>query len=65
MGRRLTPGTNASAARWAAQTRKTYLQAVRAFLTWCEDQGAGLLQISPGLVGRYLGSPHETEYKAR
>lgn len=44
-----------------AQTRKTYLQAVRAFLGWCEQQGALLLGITPGLVGRYFaehsGSP--------
>jgi hypothetical protein len=34
---------------------------VRRFLAWCEGQGKGLLEITPGMVGQYLaglgGSP--------
>jgi len=37
-----------------ANTRKTYLRAVRVFLRWCDDQGIALQEISPGMVGRYF-----------
>lgn len=37
-----------------ANTRKTYLHAVRVFLRWCDDQGIALQEISPGMVGRYF-----------
>lgn len=37
-------------------TRRAYLRAVTYFLTWCEKQGIGLVQISPANVGRYMDS---------
>lgn len=42
-------------------TRKAYSHAVRLFLEWCEAQGTDLVNITPGLVGKYFnehpGSP--------
>jgi site-specific recombinase XerD len=42
-------------------TQKAYMRAVKAFLSWCDDQAIELASISPGMVGRYLvglgGSP--------
>ena len=37
-----------------ANTRKTYLHAVRRFLQWCETQGIALQEITPGMVGQYF-----------
>ncbi|APZ94543.1 tyrosine-type recombinase/integrase [Fuerstiella marisgermanici] len=37
-----------------ANTRKTYLHAVRNFLHWCDTEGVPLQEISPGMVGRYF-----------
>ncbi len=36
-------------------TRTAYLRAVRRFLGWCEERNVTLDQITPGLVGQYLG----------
>jgi hypothetical protein len=42
-------------------TQRAYLRAVKAFLVWCEGQGAELARVTPGMVGQYLvglgGSP--------
>ena len=35
-------------------TRRAYARVVRRFLTWCEDQGLDLPQVSPGLAGRFI-----------
>ena len=35
-------------------TRRAYARVVRRFLTWCEDQGLELPQVSPGLAGRFI-----------
>lgn len=35
-------------------TRRAYLHAVRHFLGWCEQYGADLPSITPGMVGRYF-----------
>ena len=35
-------------------TQGAYQGAVRRFLAWCEDRGAALPQITPGMVGQYL-----------
>lgn len=37
-----------------AHTRRSYLQAVRQFLHWCEQQCVDLPRITPGLIGRYF-----------
>lgn len=37
-----------------ANTRKTYLHAVRKFLRWCDAEQTALHEISPGSVGRYF-----------
>jgi integrase/recombinase XerD len=36
-------------------TRAAYLRSVKAFLAWCEQRRLQLPQITPGLVGEYLG----------
>ncbi len=36
-------------------TRAAYLRCVRVFLAWCEERQLSLQQITPGLVGEYLG----------
>ncbi len=42
-------------------TQQAYQRAVRRFLGWCDGQGKGLTEITPGMVGKYLvglgGSP--------
>ena len=35
-------------------TRTAYARQVSRFLTWCDDQGLELRQITPGLAGRFL-----------
>jgi len=35
-------------------TRKAYLHAVRCFLSWCELHDIELLDITPGMIGRYF-----------
>lgn len=35
-------------------TQKAYMREVRRFLAWADEQGLGLLEITPGLVGQYL-----------
>ncbi len=35
-------------------TRKAYLHALRVFSEWCHERGIELVQVMPGLVGRYL-----------
>ena len=35
-------------------TRRAYARVVRRFLTWCEDQGLDLPQVSLGLAGRFI-----------
>ena len=35
-------------------TQAAYLRAVKAFLAWCEERGAELPSITPGMVGQYL-----------
>lgn len=35
-------------------TRRSYLQAVTAFLSWCEQYQVELQAITPGLIGRYF-----------
>ena len=42
-------------------TRTAYAHQVSRFLTWCEDQGLELRQITPGLAGRFLD---QLPYKA-
>ena len=42
-------------------TRTAYAHQVGRFLTWCEDQGLELHQVTPGLAGRFLD---ELPYKA-
>ncbi len=37
-----------------AHTRKNYDHAVRRFLAWSEAQGLDLLDVTPGIVGRYF-----------
>ena len=44
-------------------TRTAYAHQVSRFLTWCEDEGLELHQVTPGLAGRFLdelpgGRPH-------
>lgn len=36
-------------------TRAAYLRCVRVFLVWCEERQLSLQQITPGLVGEYIG----------
>lgn len=38
-----------------AHTLRAYRHAATRFFAWCEEQGLELNQVSPGLVGRYLG----------
>ena len=42
-------------------TRTAYAHQVRRFLTWCEEEGLELRQVTPGLAGRFLD---ELPYKA-
>jgi hypothetical protein len=35
-------------------TRRAYVHAVRLFLTWCEERGAGLKDIRPIVVAAYI-----------
>ena len=35
-------------------TRRAYGRAVGRFLSWCEDHGLALEQISPGVAGQYI-----------
>ena len=42
-------------------TRTAYAHQVSRFLTWCEEQGLELHQVTPGLAGRFL---EELPYKA-
>ena len=35
-------------------TRRAYARAVSELLTWCEDQGLELRQLTPGLAGRFI-----------
>ncbi|MDE2927983.1 MAG: site-specific integrase [Acidobacteriota bacterium] len=42
-------------------TRTAYAHQVSRVLTWCEDQGLELRQVTPGLAGRFL---EELPYKA-
>ena len=42
-------------------TRTAYARQVSRFLTWCEDEGLELHQVTPGLAGRFLD---ELPYKA-
>ena len=44
-----------------AHTRTAYAHQVSRFLTWCEDQGLEIHQVTPGLAGRFLD---ELPYKA-
>jgi integrase/recombinase XerD len=36
-------------------TRRAYGRAVARFLAWCEQAGVELRQVTPGLVGEYVG----------
>ena len=45
-------------------TRTAYAHQVSRFLTWCEDQGLELHQVTPGLAGRFLDQlPHRAPTK--
>src|SRR4051794_3411883 len=45
-------------------TRVAYQRAVRQFLSWCEQRGAELQRITPGMVGQYFaGHPGTTPTK--
>ena len=45
-------------------TRIAYAHQVSRFLTWCEDQGLELRQVTPGLAGRFLDElPHRAPTK--
>ena len=45
-------------------TRTAYAHQVSRFLTWCEDQGLELYQVTPGLAGRFLDQlPHRAPTK--
>lgn len=35
-------------------TRRAYGRIVGRFLTWCDERGLGLHQITPGLAGEYM-----------
>ena len=35
-------------------TRRAYARPVGRFLTWCEEQGIELRQVTPGLAGRFI-----------
>lgn len=37
-----------------AHTRKAYRHAIRRFLSWCEERGAELARVTPGMVGQYM-----------
>jgi integrase/recombinase XerD len=36
-------------------TKRAYGRSVARFLAWCEHQGVELRQVTPGLVGEYVG----------
>ena len=39
-----------------AHTRRAYARAVSQFLSWCEEHGIELRQVTPGLAGRFFNS---------
>ena len=39
-----------------AHTRRAYARAVSQFLSWCEEHGLELRQVTPGLAGRFFNS---------